>query len=89
MTMGSAHVPQALQLEDIDSLLEVFFGAFSDEYMQQLFPPNEVGRGYMRDSFASFVNWRQDGLSEVRVMVVKDENGAAALLTTGSQMVLC
>ena len=81
--MGSAPAPQALQLEDIDSLLEVFFGAFSNEYMQQLFPPNEVGRGYMKDSFASFVNWREAGLPEVRVMVVKDENGATAVLATG------
>ncbi|CAM1510514.1 Fc.00g008490.m01.CDS01 [Cosmosporella sp. VM-42] len=63
----------AATLADVDGIATVHLNSFDDAYFQSLFPPNGPGRKYHVKTFEDFLRWRERGLQEAQVWVIRDD----------------
>lgn len=68
-------VVEPATLADLDRIAVIHQDAFNDAYFQSLFPPNGPAQEYHVKSFDSFIRWKEVGIQEAQVWVIRDESG--------------
>lgn len=61
---------------DLDGIVNVFMDAFSDDFFLELFPrENGVCKDWKSKAWSRFLQWREAGIQEAQVYVVKNDEG--------------